>query len=130
MGLARNYLKVPPSTVAILVGASTHRRKGTKTTGGFRVVRGGAPATGARTGRVSLAEHHLIASRVLASPSRRSRRQRQNLDDDVTLRRGQAGMTQDQIKGVIFQTLEGHLRAILARSGRGDQCRRRRSRRR
>src|SRR5262245_21464174 len=41
---ARNYIKVPPSTVAILYGRK-HAfvdDKGSKTTVGFRVVRGGA----------------------------------------------------------------------------------------
>src|ERR671924_505914 len=67
---ARNYIKVPPSTVAIFYGRkhTIVDEKGNRSTVGFRVVRGGAAL------RVPVLE---------------------------------------QVEGVIFQTLEGHLRAIL-----------------
>jgi uncharacterized membrane protein YqiK len=54
---ARNYIKVPPSTVAILYGRrhAIVDDKGHKTTIGFRIVRGGAalrvPASRSRTCR-------------------------------------------------------------------------------
>lgn len=128
MGLfARNYLKVPPSTVAILYGRK-HTfidEKGAKTTVGFRVVRGGAAL------RVPVLEQVAYLSlNVISIPLRIQRAYTKEgvavtveavanvkiASDDVSLR-GAAerflGMTTEQIKGVIFQTLEGHLRAIL-----------------
>jgi len=124
---SRNYIKVPPSTVAIFFGRK-HTfvdEKGAKTTVGFRVVRGGAAL------RVPLLEQVAYLSlNIISIPLRIQRAYTKEgvavtveavanvkiAGDDVSLR-GAAerflGMPPDQIKGVIFQTLEGHLRAIL-----------------
>jgi flotillin len=124
---SRNYIKVPPSTVAIFFGRkhTFADEKGAKTTVGFRVVRGGAAL------RVPLLEQVAYLSlNIISIPLRIQRAYTKEgvavtveavanvkiAGDDVSLR-GAAerflGMPPDQIKGVIFQTLEGHLRAIL-----------------
>jgi flotillin len=124
---SRNYIKVPPSTVAIFFGRK-HTfvdEKGAKSTVGFRVVRGGAAL------RVPMLEQVAYLSlNIISIPLRIQRAYTKEgvavtveavanvkiAGDDVSLR-GAAerflGMPPEQIKGVIFQTLEGHLRAIL-----------------
>src|SRR5262245_33157038 len=124
---ARNYIKVPPSTVAIFYGRkhTFTDEKGTRATVGFRVVRGGAAL------RVPLLEQVAYLSlNIVSIPLRIQRAYTKEgvavtveavanvkiASDDMSLR-GAAerflGMSTEQIKGVIFQTLEGHLRAIL-----------------
>ena len=124
---ARNYIKVPPSTVAIFYGRkhTFTDEKGNRATVGFRVVRGGAAL------RVPLLEQVAYLSlNIMSIPLRIQRAYTQEgvavtveavanvkiASDDMSLR-GAAerflGMSPEQIKGVIFQTLEGHLRAIL-----------------
>jgi flotillin len=124
---ARNYIKVPPSTVAIFYGRkhAFTDEKGQRSTVGFRIVRGGAAL------RVPVLEQVAYLSlNVISIPLRIQRAYTKEgvavtveavanvkiAGDDVSLR-GAAerflGMTTEQIKGVIFQTLEGHLRAIL-----------------
>jgi flotillin len=124
---AKNYVKVPPSTVAIFFGRK-HTfldEHGNKTTVGFRVVRGGAAL------RVPILEQVAYLSlNIISIPLKIQRAYTKEgvavtveavanvkiAGDDVSLR-GAAerflGMSTEQIKGVIFQTLEGHLRAIL-----------------
>src|SRR5262245_23300364 len=128
MGLfARNYIKVPPSTVAIFYGRKHYFTddKGNKSTVGFRVVRGGAAL------RMPVLEQVAYLSlNVISIPLRIAKAYTKEgvavtveavanvkiAGDDISLR-GAAerflGMSADQIKAVIFQTLEGHLRAIL-----------------
>jgi flotillin len=124
---ARNYIKVPPSTVAIFYGRkhTIVDERGQKSTVGFRVVRGGAAL------RVPVLEKvDYLSLNVISIPLKISRAYTKEgvpvtveavanvkiAGDDASLR-GAAerflGMTTEQIKGVIFQTLEGHLRAIL-----------------
>jgi flotillin len=124
---ARNYIKVPPSMVAIFYGRKHHvvDEKGNRTTVGFRVVRGGAAL------RVPVLEKvEYLSLNVISIPLKISRAYTKEgvpvtveavanvkiAGDDVSLR-GAAerflGMSTDKIKEVIFQTLEGHLRAIL-----------------
>jgi flotillin len=124
---ARNYIKVPPSQVAIFYGRkhALIDERGNKATVGFRVVRGGAAL------RVPMLEQVAYLSlNIISIPLRIQRAYTKEgvavtveavanvkiAGDDVSLR-GAAerflGMPSDQIKGVIFQTLEGHLRAIL-----------------
>src|SRR5262245_18581131 len=124
---ARNYIKVPPSTVAIFYGRkhTITDEAGHKVTLGFRVVRGGAAL------RVPVLEQVAYLSlNIISIPLRIQKAYTKEgvavtveavanvkiAGDDVSLR-GAAerflGMSTDQIKGVIFQTLEGHLRAIL-----------------
>jgi flotillin len=124
---ARNYIKVPPSTVAIFYGRkhTLTDEKGNRSTVGFRVVRGGAAL------RVPLLEQVAYLSLNLMSiPLRIQRAYTKEgvavtveavanvkiSSDDMSLRGASErflGMSGEQIKGVIFQTLEGHLRAIL-----------------
>ncbi len=128
MGLfARNYIKVPPSMVAIFYGRKHYvvDEKGNRAIVGFRVVRGGAAL------RVPVLEKvEYLSLNVISIPLKISRAYTKEgvpvtveavanvkiAGDDMSLR-GAAerflGMNTDKIKEVIFQTLEGHLRAIL-----------------
>src|SRR5215470_15564214 len=124
---ARNYVKVPPSMVAIFYGRkhTLTDEKGNRTTVGFRVVRGGAAL------RVPVLEKvEYLSLNVISIPLKISRAYTKEgvpvtveavanvkiAGDDTSLR-GAAerflGMSTEKIKEVIFQTLEGHLRAIL-----------------
>jgi flotillin len=124
---ARNYIKVPPSQVAIFYGRK-HRYeddKGNKVMVGFRVVKGGAAL------RVPLLEKIAYLSlNIISIPLKIQRAYTKEgvpvsveavanvkiAGDDMSLRAAAErflGMTPDQVKSVIFQTLEGHLRAIL-----------------
>jgi flotillin len=124
---ARNYVKVPPSTVAIFYGRkhTIVDERGQKAIVGFRVVRGGAAL------RVPVLEKvEYLSLNVISIPLKISRAYTKEgvpvtveavanvkiAGDDASLRNAAErflGMTTEQIKGVIFQTLEGHLRAIL-----------------
>ena len=124
---ARNYIKVPPSVVAIFYGRKhvLVDEHGNKATVGFRVVRGGAAL------RVPVLEAvQYLSLNIISIPLKITRAYTKEgvpvtveavanvkiAGDDTSLR-GAAerflGMTQDKVKEVIFQTLEGHLRAIL-----------------
>ena len=124
---ARNYIKVPPSMVAIFYGRkhSLTDERGNRSTVGFRVVRGGAAL------RVPVLEKvEYLSLNIISIPLKISRAYTKEgvpvtveavanvkiAGDDTSLR-GAAerflGMTTEKIKEVIFQTLEGHLRAIL-----------------
>ena len=124
---ARNYIKVPPSMVAIFYGRKHHisDEKGQRTTVGFRVVRGGAAL------RVPVLEKvEYLSLNVISIPLKIHRAYTKEgvavtveavanvkiSSDDSSLRSAAErflGMTHDKIKDVIFLTLEGHLRAIL-----------------
>jgi len=124
---ARNYIKVPPSMVAIFYGRkhTIVDEKGNRATVGFRVVRGGAAL------RVPLLEQVEYLSLNIMSIQLKIQRAYTKegvpvtveavanvkiAGDDMSLRSASErflGMGQEEIKGVIFQTLEGHLRAIL-----------------
>ena len=124
---ARNYIKVPPSQVAVFYGRkhSVVDERGNRASVGFRVVKGGAAL------RIPVLEQVAYLSlNVISIPLKIHRAYTKEgvpvtveavanvkiSGDDVSLR-GAAerflGMSSEQIKGVIFQTLEGHLRAIL-----------------
>jgi flotillin len=124
---ARNYIKVPPSQVAIFYGRkhTLVDENGDRTNVGFRVVRGGAAL------RVPVLEQVAYLSlNVISIPLKIQRAYTKEgvpvtveavanvkiAGDDMSLRSAAErflGMTVEQIKGVIFLTLEGHLRAIL-----------------
>jgi flotillin len=124
---ARNYIKVPPSQVAIFYGRkhTLVDENGTTSRVGFRVVRGGAAL------RVPVLEQVAYLSlNVISIPLKIQRAYTKEgvpvtveavanvkiAGDDMSLRSAAErflGMSVEQIKGVIFQTLEGHLRAIL-----------------
>jgi flotillin len=124
---AKNYIKVPPSTVAIFYGRKhvLVDDKGNRTTVGFRVVRGGAALRVPVLEQVAYLSLNIISIGLKISKAYTKEGVAVTVEavanvkiggDDVSLR-GAAerflGMSSDQIKGVIFQTLEGHLRAIL-----------------
>jgi len=120
---SRNYLKVPPNAVAVLSGRKRKTADGRLV--GFRMVKGGA------TFRFPLLEQvDYLSLNVFTIPLEIKRaytlkgvpisvKAVANVkikSDDLSL--GAAaerflGMPADQIQKVIFQTLEGHLRAIL-----------------
>lgn len=124
---ARNYIKVPPSEVAIFYGRK-HRivdDKGNRSVVGFRIVRGGAALLVPVLEKVAY-----LSLNVMSIPLKIQRAYTKEgvpvtveavanvkiAGDDLSLRAASErflGMTTEQIKGVIFQTLEGHLRAIL-----------------
>jgi flotillin len=124
---ARNYIKVPPSMVAIFYGRkhAIVDERGNKATVGFRVVRGGAAL------RMPVLEDvQYLSLNVISIPLKISRAYTKEgvpvtveavanvkiAGDDTSLRSAAErflGMSTDKIKDVIFLTLEGHLRAIL-----------------
>ena len=124
---ARNYIKVPPSMVTIFYGRkhTLVDEKGNRATVGFRVVRGGAAL------RVPVLERvEYLSLNIISIPLKISRAYTKEgvpvtveavanvkiAGDDMSLRSAAErflGMGTDKIKEVIFQTLEGHLRAIL-----------------
>jgi flotillin len=124
---ARNYIKVPPSMVAIFYGRkhTLVDEKGNRSTVGFRVIRGGAAL------RIPVLEQVEYLSLNIMSIQLKIQRAYTKegvpvtveavanvkiAGDDMSLRSASErflGMSSEEIKGVIFQTLEGHLRAIL-----------------
>jgi len=124
---ARNYIKVPPSMVAIFYGRkhTITDDKGGRAVVGFRVVRGGAAL------RVPVLEKvEYLSLNIISIPLKISRAYTKEgvavtveavanvkiASDDSALRSAAErflGMSTDKIKDVIFLTLEGHLRAIL-----------------
>ncbi len=124
---ARNYLKVPPSMVAIIYGRkhTIVDDKGTRSKVGFRIVRGGATLRVPVLEQVAYLSLNIIS--ILLKIQRAYTKEGVPVTveavanvkiagDDVSMRAAAErflGMPTDQIKGVIFQTLEGHLRAIL-----------------
>src|SRR3990172_37464 len=124
---ARNYIRVPPSMVAIFYGRkhTLTDEKGNRSTVGFRVIRGGAAL------RIPVLEQVEYLSLNIMSIQLKIQRAYTKegvpvtveavanvkiAGDDISLRAAAErflGMSSDEIKGVIFQTLEGHLRAIL-----------------
>src|SRR6202020_2477624 len=120
---SRNYLKVPPNAVAVLSGRK--RKMADGKTVGYRVVNGGA------TFRFPLLEQvDYLSLNVFTIPLEIKRAYtlkgvpisekavaNVKIKSDGTSLRAAAerflGMRSDQIQKVIFQTLEGHLRAIL-----------------
>jgi flotillin len=124
---AKNYVKVPPSMVAVFYGRK-HKivdDQGKTVTVGFRVVRGGAAL------RLPVLEKVAYLSlNVMSIPLKISRAYTREgvpvevdavanvkiASDDISLRAAAErflGMDHPLIQSVIFQTLEGHLRAIL-----------------
>src|SRR5438552_5501525 len=120
---SRNYIKVPPNAVAVLGGRNRKTAAGKLV--GYRVVNGGA------TFRFPLLEKvDYLSLNVFTIPLEIKRaytlkgvpisvKAVANVkikSDDISLRAAAErflGMPSEQIQRVIFQTLEGHLRAIL-----------------
>ncbi len=124
---ARNYIKVPPSEVAIFFGRkhTIVDEQGNRSTVGFRVVRGGAALQIPVLEKVAYLSLNVVS--ILLKIQRAYTKEGVPVtveavanvkiaSDDVSLRSAAErflGMAVEQIKSVIFQTLEGHLRAIL-----------------
>ena len=120
---ARNYIKVPPNAAAVFSGRKRKLPDGRVV--GYRMVRGGAAL------RIPLLEKvDYLALNVMTIPLEIKRaytlkgvpvsvKAVANVkikSDDVSLQAAAErflGMTMAEVQKVIFQTLEGHLRAIL-----------------
>ena len=123
-----NIIKVPPSTVAIFSGRKrvmTNPETGEKQTVGYRIVKGGSSV------RIPILERvDYLSLNVITIPLKiQSAYTKEGVpvavdavanvkigSDDYSI--GNAierflGMPQEQIRNVIFQTMEGHLRSIL-----------------
>ncbi len=120
---SRNYIKVPPNTVAVLSGRKRKLADGRAV--GYRLVPGGAVLRIPLLERVDYLSLNVmtipleirraytvkgvpVTVKAVANVKVRS--------DDTSLRAASErflGMTQPEIQRVIFQTLEGHLRSIL-----------------
>lgn len=123
MLLSRNYIKVSPNTAAVISGRS--RKLGDGTVVGYRLVRGGATLIVPFLEKVEY-----LSLNVLTVPLATSRaytvqgvpvsvKAVANVKikgDDDSMRAAAErflGMKTDEFHKLVFQTLEGHLRAIL-----------------
>ena len=121
--LSRNYIKVPPNVAAVISGRSRKLPDGTMV--GYRLVRGGATLIFPFLEKVDY-----LSLNVLTVPLATSRaytvqgvpvsvKAVANVKikgDDESLRAASErflGMKPDEFHRLVFQTLEGHLRAIL-----------------
>ena len=121
--LSRNYIKVPPNEAAVISGRSRKLPDGTVV--GYRLVRGGATLIFPFLEKVSYLNLNVIT--VPLATSRAYTGQGVPISvkavanvkikgDDESLRAAAErflGMKQDEFHKLVFQTLEGHLRAIL-----------------
>jgi len=123
MLLSRNYIKVSPNQAAVISG---RRRKLTDgSTVGYRQVRGGATLVVPFLEKVEFLDLNVITVPLATSRAYTSQGVPVSVKavanvkikgDDSSLRAAAErflGMPKDQFHGLIFQTLEGHLRAIL-----------------
>ncbi len=123
-----NIIKVPPSTVAIFSGrkrALTNPETGERQTVGYRIVKGGSSVRIPILERVDYLSLNVITIPLKIQSAYTKEGVPVSVDavanvkigsDDYSI--GNAierflGMPQDQIRNVIFQTMEGHLRSIL-----------------
>ena len=121
--LSKNYIKVSPNQAAVISGRT--RRLGDGTTVGYRQVRGGATLVVPFLEKVEYLDLNVITVPLATSRAYTSQGGPVSVKavanvkikgDDESLRAAAErflGMPQDQFHGLIFQTLEGHLRAIL-----------------
>ncbi|MCC6935752.1 MAG: flotillin family protein [Thermomicrobiales bacterium] len=123
-----NIIKVPPSTVAIFSGRKrtiANPETGEKQTVGYRIVKGGSSVRIPILERVDYLSLNVITIPLKIQSAYTKEGVPVAVDavanvkiggDDYSI--GNAierflGMPQDQIRNVIFQTMEGHLRSIL-----------------
>ena len=123
MLLSKNYIKVSPNQAAVISGRT--RRLGDGTTVGYRQVRGGATLVVPFFEKVEYLDLNVITVPLATSRAYTSQGVPVSVKavanvkikgDDESLRAAAErflGMPQEQFHGLIFQTLEGHLRAIL-----------------
>ena len=123
MLLSKNYIKVSPNQAAVISG---RRRKLTDgSTVGYRQVRGGATLVIPFLEKVEYLDLNVITVPLATSRAYTSQGVPVSVKavanvkikgDDSSLRAAAErflGMPKEQFHGLIFQTLEGHLRAIL-----------------
>ena len=123
MLLSKNYIKVSPNQAAVISGRT--RRLGDGTTVGYRQVRGGATLVVPFLEKVEYLDLNVITVPLATTRAYTSQGVPVSVKavanvkikgDDESLRAAAErflGMPQEQFHGLIFQTLEGHLRAIL-----------------
>lgn len=123
MLLSKNYIKVSPNQAAVISGRT--RRLGDGTTVGYRQVRGGATLVIPFLEKVEYLDLNVITVPLATSRAYTSQGVPVSVKavanvkikgDDESLRAAAErflGMPTQEFHGLIFQTLEGHLRAIL-----------------
>lgn len=121
--LSKNYIKVSPNQAAVISGRTRQLGDGTKV--GYRQVRGGATLVIPFLEKVEYLDLNVITVPLATSRAYTSQGVPVSVKavanvkikgDDQSLRSAAErflGMPQEQFHGLIFQTLEGHLRAIL-----------------
>ncbi len=121
--LSKNYIKVSPNQAAVISGRT--RKLGDGTTVGYRQVRGGATLVIPFLEKVEYLDLNVITVPLATSRAYTSQGVPVSVKavanvkikgDDQSLRAAAErflGMPREQFHGLIFQTLEGHLRAIL-----------------
>lgn len=121
--LSRNYIKVPPNEAAVISGRSRKLPDGT--TVGYRVVRGGATLIFPFLEKVDYLSLNVITVPLATSRAYTGQGVPVSVKavanvkikgDDESLRAAAErflGMKPDEFHRLVFQTLEGHLRAIL-----------------
>ena len=123
MLISRNYIKVSPNQAAVISGR--RRKLADGSIAGYRLVRGGATLVFPFLEKVEYLDLNVItvplattrAYTVQGVPvSVKAVANVKVKGDDTSLRSASErflGMPQEQFHGLVFQTLEGHLRAIL-----------------
>lgn len=123
MLISRNYIKVSPNQAAVISGRSRKLDDGTRV--GYRLVRGGATLVFPFLEKVEYLNLNVITVPLATSRaytvqgvpvSVKAVANVKIKGDDASLRAAAErflGMPQEQFHRLIFQTLEGHLRAIL-----------------
>ena len=123
MLLSKNYIKVSPNQAAVISGR--RRKLSDGSTVGYRQVRGGATLVIPFLEKVEYLDLNVITVPLATSRAYTSQGVPVSVKavanvkikgDDESLRAAAErflGMPQDKFHGLIFQTLEGHLRAIL-----------------
>lgn len=123
MLISRNYIKVSPNQAAVISGRSRKLADGTQV--GYRLVRGGATLVFPFLEKVEYLDLNVITVPLATSRaytvqgvpvSVKAVANVKIKGDDTSLRSAAErflGMPQEQFHRLVFQTLEGHLRAIL-----------------
>jgi len=121
--LSRNYIKVPPNVAAVISGRSRKLPDGTAV--GYRLVRGGATLIVPFLEKVDYLNLNVLTVPLATSRaytvqgvpvSVKAVANVKIKGDDESLRAASErflGMRPDEFHRLVFQTLEGHLRAIL-----------------
>ena len=123
MLISRNYIKVSPNQAAVISGRK--RKLADGTIAGYRLVRGGATLVFPFLEKVEYLDLNVITVPLATSRaytvqgvpvSVKAVANVKIKGDDTSLRSAAErflGMPQEQFHRLVFQTLEGHLRAIL-----------------